>query len=64
MFKYFLLGAAHVLDLGGTLFNFKISDNPALTDRKALESDWEQVGKDLQFAIGQFEKEDLNGQGQ
>jgi len=54
--KDFLIGAAYVLDLGGTLFNYKISSNPALADKTALESDWQQVGSDLKTAISQYEE--------
>ena len=55
--KDFLLGAAHCLDLGGTLFTPKISADPWLTDRQALESDWRQVGKNISAAIGEWERE-------
>ncbi len=50
---------ARVLDLGGTLTynNTNISSNSEVTDYKALQSDWNQVGKDIVCAIKRYEEE-------
>ncbi len=47
----FTLGAASVLDIGATIYNFNHSATPSQTDFQALASDWQAVGQDLRQAI-------------
>lgn len=47
----FLEGMARVLDLSGSLTVYNFSETPEEADIRALRSDWEAIGKDLQRAI-------------
>jgi hypothetical protein len=40
-----------------TSTNLKISDNPRVADATALQSDWNQVGEDMAFAINKYKEE-------
>jgi hypothetical protein len=57
----FLTGAARVLDLGGTLTEFRLRERPAepqpAADYLALKSDWEAVGNDIRAAIAVVARE-------
>lgn len=50
-----LSGAARVLDLGGTLTEFRLRErpakSPAAADYLALKCDWEAVGNDIRAAL-------------
>jgi len=48
-------GAARVLDLGGTFDVYNESLNAAEADQRALLSDWQQVGIDLNCAMEIFD---------
>jgi len=45
----FLLGAGSVLNIAGNRFKFSIKDTDA--DIKAIHSDWETVGKMLEYQV-------------
>lgn len=51
-------GMAHVLDVGGTLQVFNVSDTSAKADTIALRNDWKAVGKDLHTSMMQYEQEE------
>ncbi len=53
----FLEGVARVLDLGGTLNVYNESETPGDADARALASDWQAVGDDIQSAIGKYKQE-------
>lgn len=57
----FLTGAAPVLDLGGTLIEFRrrgrLAQPQAAADYLALKSDWEAVGNDLRAAMAVVARE-------
>jgi hypothetical protein len=47
--RFFLSGAASVFQLAGFPFRLLSSGNPS-TDKRALQSDWSAIGKDLRKA--------------
>ncbi len=49
----FLRGVARAVDIGGILSNdaFVLSETPAEADRRALNSDWRAVNRDLNKAM-------------
>lgn len=47
----FLLGAASVLDIGGTLIEYNTSKSELEADTKAIRSDWQMVGQDICKAL-------------
>lgn len=49
----FVRGVARAVDIGGVLSRsaYALSDTPEEADARALESDWERVGKDLGDAL-------------
>lgn len=47
----FLEGMARVADISGTLQVYNESPTPELSDYRALRSDWQQVGEDMQRAM-------------
>lgn len=47
----FLEGMGRIFDLGSNSDNYNRSANPELADRRALESDWRMVGRDLRTAM-------------
>jgi hypothetical protein len=49
----FVEGVARTLDIWGTLVEYSTSPTAEEADAKALRSDWEAVGRDLQAAAGQ-----------
>lgn len=53
----FLRGAAHVLDIGGTLDNYNRSVDGDEADRRALQSDWNAVAGDMWYGVKQIEQE-------
>ena len=52
-------GFARVLDLGGTFDVYNADETDEKADRRALSSDWKQVGKDIDLAMecSQYGKE-------
>ena len=50
-------GIARLIDFGGTLDEYNKALTPEQADRIALEQDWIAVGKDLQWAMDEFEVE-------
>jgi hypothetical protein len=54
----FLGGMASVLDMGGTLVTYNISETPEEADSRALASDWAAVGDDLKEACHHFEQKE------
>lgn len=50
-------GIARLIDFGGTLDEYNTALTPEQADRIALEQDWIAVGKDLQWAMDEFEVE-------
>jgi hypothetical protein len=55
----FLTGVARGLDLGATLsgHSYNVSSSPLEADQRALLSDWNLVGQDLNSAIVEFAEE-------
>lgn len=47
----FFLGIASVFDMGATIDIYHKEENANVADYKALKSDWEATGQDLQFAL-------------
>ncbi|MBP5983573.1 MAG: hypothetical protein KA734_07615 [Fluviicola sp.] len=43
----FFIGMGSVLNLGGNYFNYKTSNSEVEADKKALFSDWWNVGNDI-----------------
>ena len=61
-FSSFLKGIGRILDFSGPSiddydFLQRPTETPEEADARALRSDWEAVGKDMQTAIDKFEKE-------
>ena len=50
--KSFFSGAAHVLDVSGSL-GPRITDFP--TNEEAISSDWAAIGQDMRIAMEKFE---------
>lgn len=46
MFRDYLSGAAHILDMGGT-----IRLQEPVSDNEAIRSDWASVGSDMQTVV-------------
>jgi hypothetical protein len=44
-------GFSRVLDIGGTLTEYNRSRDGAEADRRAIQSDWAAVGRDMGIAI-------------
>ena len=60
MLKDFIKGATRAFDIGATLSGkdyLKVYKNPAEADYRALQSDWKQVGRDLQYAMAKYDAE-------
>lgn len=53
----FLVGLGSVLNIAGSYFDYNYSKSGAEADRKALISDWMNVGEDIKSAKKAFEKE-------
>jgi hypothetical protein len=53
----FIDGLGSVLNLDGNYYEFNGSKSEADADRKALISDWENVGDDIRKAIDKFENQ-------
>ena len=61
-FSSFLKGIGHILNFFGPSiddydFLQRPTETPEEADTRALQSDWDTVGKDMQTAIDKFEKE-------
>ncbi len=54
-------GIASVLNLPGNYYEFNTSKSPEEADKKALISDWENVGEDIRQARKRFEKDNEEG---
>lgn len=52
----FLLGAASVLDMGATIDIYNTDSTPEEADYKALASDWNETGKDLNRGLIEFKE--------
>lgn len=48
-------GMASVLDLGVVINRYNISTSEEDADIKALQSDWNEVGKDMQNSVKEWE---------
>lgn len=53
----FLTGMGSVASTQGSYFEYNYSENGALADKRAIESDWKMVGKDILSAITKFRRE-------
>ncbi|KAF2515079.1 hypothetical protein E0W68_13130 [Flavobacterium salilacus subsp. salilacus] len=53
----FLRGIGSVFNLPGNYYDFDYSDTENEADKKALYSDWENVGADIKTAREKFEKQ-------
>ena len=53
----FWVGMGSVLNLAGNYFEYNSSKSDSVADFKALTSDWNNIGKDIKKAKGDFEKE-------
>ena len=53
----FLLGAASVLDIGGTLTGYNTSKSELEADTKAIRSDWQMVGHDICNALIDYKRQ-------
>ena len=51
----FIIGASKALDLGNTLDLCNDLYGGEMTNQRALLSDWQQVGIDINNAMGRFE---------
>lgn len=54
MLPGFLLGVAAVIDLGATMDIYNTDKTPAEADYKAIASDWQMTGVDLQKAFEEY----------
>lgn len=53
----FLVGLGSIFNLAGSYFEYKYSRSEQEADRKALMSDWFNVGNDIKLSKEKFEKE-------
>lgn len=53
----FFVGLGSVLNLAGNYFEYNYSDSANDADRKAIESDWENIGEDIKIAKMNFKEE-------
>lgn len=53
----FWVGLGSILNLQGTYFEYNNSKSDNEADNKALYSDWQNVGNDIEKAINKFEIE-------
>ncbi len=49
----FFVGMGSVLNLGGNYFEYNTSKSDIEADKKALSSDWQNVGNDIKTALWQ-----------
>ena len=54
MLPGFLLGVAAVIDLGATMDIYNTDKTPAEADYKAIASDWQMTGVDLQKPFEEY----------
>lgn len=52
--NYFLRGLASTLDIFGTLYHDEGMKIIQRTDAEALAQDWEAIGEDMEYAIGEI----------
>lgn len=55
----FFVGLGSVLNIAGSYFDYNYSKSAAEADRKALVSDWANVGDDFKSAKEVFEKKEF-----
>ncbi len=53
----FLIGFGSVLNLAGSYFDYNYSKSALEADKKALMSDWINIGSDISKALQKFRKE-------
>ncbi|MEA5458347.1 hypothetical protein VB796_04825 [Arcicella sp. LKC2W] len=53
----FWVGLGSVLNLQGVFFDYSYSKSDAEADNRALFSDWQNVGEDIEKATNKFETE-------
>jgi hypothetical protein len=53
----FIRGAGSVLNLRGSYFNYDKTNFSAEADIQAINSDWNEVAKDIQFALDYYEND-------
>lgn len=56
----FFIGLGSVLNIAGSYFEYNYSKSAYEADRRALMSDWSNVGDDFKSAKKLFEKENSN----
>lgn len=52
----FLIGLGSVLNISGSYFEYNCSESEEEADKKALFSDWYNVGNDLKVSLKDFKK--------
>lgn len=53
----FLMGAGSIFNLAGNYYSFNASASGAEADRRALDSDWNMVGLDLEKSLSQYQSQ-------
>ena len=53
----FVEGLSRILDIGNTMNEYNRSGDEKEADKKALQSDFRMIGKDIEFAIKKYGKE-------
>jgi hypothetical protein len=53
----FWVGIGSVFNIAGNYFEYNYSNTEQEADKKALLSDWQNVGKDMKKSVKKFEKE-------
>lgn len=48
----FFEGMGRILDLGNTMTEYNVSENPSEADRRAMLADWCAVGDDIRAVLG------------
>lgn len=56
----FWVGLGSVINIAGNYFDYNFPSSHVEVDRRALASDWMNVGKDFKAARKVFEKENFN----
>jgi len=55
----FFVGIGSVLNLAGNYFEFNTSKTEKEADEKAIRSDWENVGRDIEAGRKEFEDKEI-----
>lgn len=53
----FSKGLARSIDVGNTIDKYKTSESGDIADCKAIRSDWEAVGEDLEVSMKKYGKQ-------